>query len=84
MVGNPLEPSLLAYGFSDNIRDEGRVTDGVIKGPSCDCDSARSDYMDVGGIVETFKTYPDHQFDDLEDKPACIACLRDDSLTEAD
>lgn len=72
VIGNPLEPTLDSYGFIDNLRDEGRVTDGVIKGPICDCQAAETQYTDTSLLAETFKTFPDYQIPDLDLKGECI------------
>eukprot|EP00929_Paragymnodinium_shiwhaense_P086222 TRINITY_DN4674_c0_g2_i1.p1 TRINITY_DN4674_c0_g2~~TRINITY_DN4674_c0_g2_i1.p1 ORF type:complete len:2877 (+),score=580.25 TRINITY_DN4674_c0_g2_i1:257-8887(+) len=37
-VGNPLTPTILDNGFQDLLRDQGRVTDGQIRGDACNCE----------------------------------------------
>lgn len=84
VIGNPLEPTLTSYGFQDNIRDNGLVTDGIIKGPIWDCESARPRYTDTALNVESYNTFPDYQMPDVTQKGECIKCLRDSTKTEAD
>ena len=57
-IGNPLSPRIDQYGFIDYERDFGRVTDGLIKGPNCDCEAVRTDYIGDSGIVEQYNTFP--------------------------
>jgi len=37
-IGNPLAPKYLNNGFQSLLRDEGRVTDGQIRGDACECE----------------------------------------------
>ena len=55
-IGNPVNPGLSSTGFIDWIRDNGRVTDGIIKGVSCDCENYRPTYS----TTSTYKVYPDY------------------------
>ena len=84
VIGNPLEPTLTTYGFVDNTLDSGRVTDGLIKGPIWDWESAKTSYEDTSGNIESYKTFPDYQLPNETFLDEWILCLRDSSKVESD
>lgn len=70
----------MSYGFQNYTLDQGRVTDGVIKGPIWDCESARTVYDNIN----IYKTYPDYQIPDLTQKGNWIKCLSNSTKLESD
>ena len=72
-IGNPFITTPTNYGFKDLIRDHGRVTDGKIKGDSCDCETNIQEYKDVDGNIQQYRIFPEYQIaGTLND---CLDCL---------
>mmetsp|Transcript_15425 Transcript_15425/g.23729 ORF Transcript_15425/g.23729 Transcript_15425/m.23729 type:complete len:131 (-) Transcript_15425:749-1141(-) len=82
-IGNPLTPSIASHGFEDWNRDEGRVTDGEIRGDSCDCEFSHylSDAADQEG--QQYTVYPTLRMTD-DEMSTCKLCYQNDSKSEQD
>ena len=81
IIGNPFNTNPADYGFKNLIRDKGRVTNGLIKGDSCDCETNRFPYTGVGGNVHQYKVYPKYQI--VGSVQECIQCMKDPFSLEA-
>eukprot|EP00397_Hematodinium_sp_SG-2012_P004376 GEMP01004387.1.p1 GENE.GEMP01004387.1~~GEMP01004387.1.p1 ORF type:complete len:960 (+),score=184.04 GEMP01004387.1:53-2932(+) len=78
ILGNPLAPTLEAHGFQNRLLDEGRVTDGRLRGDICICEPKYVRFHFVQGtctgysqkLIEEILT--DGTVDDCYDKCASI------------
>jgi len=82
IIGNPFSTSPTNYGFKNLIRDKGRVTDGKIKGESCNCENSKQIYTDILGYKEQYTTFPINQI--TSTIQACLDCLAHEFKSEPD